>query len=227
MRASARQRLRRGDTGGLNRRGAITGRRVTELPDPVAADAPDRPVGFAHERMLAARGDGGHAAKRRDDRRGRVGASRGGTAQLAEVVVAPRPHRAVGLQHQRMLVSRTDGHDIRQREVDGRVLTLPRRRTVTELPVVIGAPRPHRTIAGERQRVVRVRRDRHNVGEPGHRRRHKPIGVGPVTELPVLIATPGPGVSIWCDGDRMLRTSRDSGRMGRRGQAHHERQKHT
>src|SRR5258706_4094495 len=83
----------------------------------------------------------------------------GAVAELAKIVVAPRPYRAAGLDRERMLEAgggRLDAeqHTRGHRAVGGAA--------VAELAVVVRAPRPQRAVAPDGQRVI----------DPAHRLAH-------------------------------------------------------
>src|SRR5262245_65417090 len=80
-----------------------------------------------------------------------------GVTELTSIVGAPRPERSVGTQGRAELVAGCNGHDVdklahrAQRHPHGRRTV--RHRVIAELTSLVGAPRPHSTVARECQTV--------------------------------------------------------------------------
>ena len=91
-------------------------------------------------------------------------------AELALVVDAPAPYRAVGAQRQASLAARGDSHDVAEHAVASEALHLYGRRTVLkrgvpQLTAVIGPPRPNRAVALERETMRLAGSNRLDPGE--------------------------------------------------------------
>ena len=103
----------------LHRVGTVGGGTVTQLSRFISTRSPDRAVPLQIHRMITSRGDPHHPAQRvarSIHHLHRVGAVGGGpVTQLAIIITAHRPDRAVPLQIDRVMITRGDPHHPAQR----------------------------------------------------------------------------------------------------------------
>ena len=147
---------------------AIGRRTVAELGVRVAAPA-RQIAGCVRDRArVICAGRHGGPRVQRTDLLGREHVGHAVIAELAVLIAAPAPQRAIALDSARELVARADRAPRRGTDLLGRVRGVAR--TVAELTGRVRAPAPHRAVGLDAARPARARRDlRPAAGRQRHR----------------------------------------------------------
>src|ERR1043166_4957018 len=181
---------------------------IAKLSEPICTPSEERTVGLDAEAVIAARLDRAPIGARAD-LRWRISLERpaGAKAELAKIILAPRPNRAVRFQGERVNDARADSSPVRV-GADSRRDRFERTFAAeSKLAVAIRAPRPDCSVRAPRETEETTRADFNPRRFRADARRHTVVrAFAAEAELAEIISAPRPQSSIALQRECMGRT---------------------